>query len=158
MPSFLVNSYVSDKQILTKHFNILPWHQKAVQQLSFKHFTKTFYQTLVFRLLWKLSMSNYNLLSCFLLESLRVGWETQDGRVTTKCRVTMGMQSLARDFFVILPSWVFQPSCCVRSLLLCISWQLICPLYILPLSYAIASMTLQRSSEPWQILKFLKIL
>ena len=34
-----------------------------------------------------------------------------------KCRVRMGMHSLARHFFVNLLSWVFQPSCCVSSLI-----------------------------------------
>ena len=39
------------------------------------------------------------------------GWKTQDGRATKKCRAGAAMPSLARHFFVILPS------CCVRSLL-----------------------------------------
>ena len=39
------------------------------------------------------------------------GWKTQDGRATKKSRAGAGMPSLARHFFVILPS------CCVRSLL-----------------------------------------
>ena len=34
-----------------------------------------------------------------------------------KCRVRLCIPGLARQFFVILPSWVFQPSCCVRSLI-----------------------------------------
>ena len=38
------------------------------------------------------------------------GWNTQDGRMTQKCRVRLGMHSLAPHFFVILPSRVFQPS------------------------------------------------
>ena len=41
------------------------------------------------------------------------GWKTQVGRMTKKCRVRLGMHSLAPHFFVILPSWVFQPSSCV---------------------------------------------
>ena len=45
------------------------------------------------------------------------GWKTQDDRMTKKCCASPGMHSLARHFFVILPSWVFQPSFCVRSLL-----------------------------------------
>ena len=32
------------------------------------------------------------------------GWNTQDGRMTKKCRVRLGMHSLARHFFAILPS------------------------------------------------------
>ena len=32
------------------------------------------------------------------------GWNTQDGRTTKKCRVRLGMHSLALHFFVILPS------------------------------------------------------
>ena len=32
------------------------------------------------------------------------GWKTQDGRMTKKCRVRLGMHSLARHFFAILPS------------------------------------------------------
>ena len=44
------------------------------------------------------------------------GWKTQDGRMTKKCRARPGMHSLALHFFVILPSCVFQPSCCVKSL------------------------------------------
>ena len=43
------------------------------------------------------------------------GWKTDDGRVTNKYRVRLGMHSLAPHFFVNLPSWDFQPSCCVRS-------------------------------------------
>ena len=31
-----------------------------------------------------------------------------------QCRVRLGMHSLAPHFFVILPSWVLQPSCCVK--------------------------------------------
>ena len=38
------------------------------------------------------------------------GWKTQDGRMPKKRRARLGMHSLARHFFVILPS------CCVRSL------------------------------------------
>ena len=34
-----------------------------------------------------------------------------------KCRARPGMHSLAPHFFVILPSWVLQPSCCVSSLI-----------------------------------------
>ena len=45
------------------------------------------------------------------------GLNTKDGRMMKKCRVRLGMHSLALLFFVILPSWVFQPSCCVSSLL-----------------------------------------
>ena len=37
--------------------------------------------------------------------------------MTKKCRARLGMHSLARHFFVNLPSRVFQPSCCVRSLM-----------------------------------------
>ena len=36
--------------------------------------------------------------------------------MTKKCRVGLGMHSVAPHFFVILPSWVFQPSCCVSPL------------------------------------------
>ena len=32
------------------------------------------------------------------------GWKTQDGRMTKKYRVRLGILSLARHFFVILPS------------------------------------------------------
>ena len=39
------------------------------------------------------------------------GWNTQDDRMTKKCRVRLGMHSVAPHFFVILPS------CCVSSLL-----------------------------------------
>ena len=46
------------------------------------------------------------------------GWKTQDGSMTERCRVRLGMHSLAPHFFVILPSWGFQPSCCVSSLLI----------------------------------------
>ena len=45
------------------------------------------------------------------------GWKTQDGRMTKKCRTRPEMHCLVRHFFVILPSWVFQPSCCVMSLI-----------------------------------------
>ena len=43
-------------------------------------------------------------------------WNTQDGAMTKKCRVKLRMCSLAPHILVILPSWVFQPSCCVSSL------------------------------------------
>ena len=43
------------------------------------------------------------------------GWNTQDGTMTKRCRIRLGMYSLAPHFFVILPSWVFQPSCCVEG-------------------------------------------
>ena len=45
-------------------------------------------------------------------------WNTQDGKMTKKCRVRLGMHSVALYFFVILPFWVFQPSFCVSSLLI----------------------------------------
>ena len=45
------------------------------------------------------------------------GCKTQDGRMTKKIRARPGMHSLAPHFFVILPFWVLQPSCCVSSLL-----------------------------------------
>ena len=45
------------------------------------------------------------------------GGKTEDGRMTKKCRARPGIHSLARHFFVILPSSVFPPSCCVRSLI-----------------------------------------
>jgi len=32
------------------------------------------------------------------------GWWTRDGRMAKKCSVKLGMHSLARHFFVILPS------------------------------------------------------
>ena len=41
----------------------------------------------------------------------------QDGSMTKRRRVRLGMHSLAPHFFVILPSWVFQLSCCVSSLM-----------------------------------------
>ena len=46
------------------------------------------------------------------------GWKTQDGRMTKKCRASLGMHSLARHFFVILPSSVLQPSCYLSSLVM----------------------------------------
>ena len=42
-------------------------------------------------------------------------WKTQDGRKTKKCRVRLCIPNLTRHFFVILPSRVLQPSCCVKS-------------------------------------------
>ena len=45
------------------------------------------------------------------------GWNTQDGVMMKKCRARLCIPGLARDFFVILLSWVFQPSCGVRSLM-----------------------------------------
>ena len=45
------------------------------------------------------------------------GWNTQDGRMKKKCRERLEMHSLALHFFLILPSGVFQPSCCVSSLM-----------------------------------------
>ena len=52
-------------------------------------------------------------------------WELtqQDGRLTTKGRERLGMHSLAPQFFVILPSWVFQPTCCVSSLIYVLRWR-----------------------------------
>ena len=47
------------------------------------------------------------------------GWNTRDGRMTKKCHERLGMHSLAPHFFVILPSGVYQPSCCVSSQMLC---------------------------------------
>ena len=56
--------------------------------------------------------------SCYNRElTQQDGWKTQDGRMTKKCRVRLGMHGLAPQFFVILLSWVFQPSCCVSSLI-----------------------------------------
>ena len=46
------------------------------------------------------------------------GLKTQDGRMGKKCRVRLCIPGLARHFFVILPSRVFQPCMiCVRSLM-----------------------------------------
>ena len=45
------------------------------------------------------------------------GWKTQDGRMTKKCGARLCIPGLTRHVFVILPSWVFQPSCCVSSLM-----------------------------------------
>ena len=45
------------------------------------------------------------------------GWNTQDGRMTKRCRVRLGTHSLAPHFLVILLPGVFQPSCCVSSLI-----------------------------------------
>ena len=39
------------------------------------------------------------------------GWNTQDVRMTKKCRIRLGMHSLAPHFFVILPSRGVQRSC-----------------------------------------------
>ena len=36
---------------------------------------------------------------------------------TNTCRVRLGMHSVAPYLFVIMQSWVFQPSCCVSSLI-----------------------------------------
>ena len=38
--------------------------------------------------------------------------------MTKQCCVRLGMQSLTPHFFVIVPSGLFQRSCCVSSLLL----------------------------------------
>ena len=46
------------------------------------------------------------------------GWKTQNGRMSKKCSARLCIPNLTRHFFVILPSWVFQSSCCVSSLLL----------------------------------------
>ena len=46
------------------------------------------------------------------------GWKTKNGKITKKYRARPGMHSHARYFIVMPPSWVFQPSCCVRSLLM----------------------------------------
>ena len=45
------------------------------------------------------------------------GYNTQDGRMTKKCDARLCIPKLTPYFCVILPSWVFQPSCCVSSLL-----------------------------------------
>ena len=44
--------------------------------------------------------------------------ETRDGRMTTKYGARLCIANLTWHFFVILSSWVFQPSCWVSSLLL----------------------------------------
>ena len=44
--------------------------------------------------------------------------KTQDGRMTKKCGARQCLPNLTRHFFVILPFWMFQPSCCLSSLLL----------------------------------------
>ena len=46
------------------------------------------------------------------------GWKTQDCRLTKKCGARLCIPNLTRHLFVILPSWVFQPSCCVSFLIL----------------------------------------
>jgi len=45
-------------------------------------------------------------------------WKTQDGRMATKCWVRFGIHSLPWYFFLILPSWIFQPSSYVSSLII----------------------------------------
>ena len=54
-----------------------------------------------------------------LIETIKQqdGWKTQDGTRTKKCHARPGMHRLTRPIFVILPSWVSQPSCCIRSLM-----------------------------------------
>ena len=47
------------------------------------------------------------------------GWRTQAGRMTKNCRARLCIPGLALEFFVILSSWAFQPSCCLRSQLFC---------------------------------------
>ena len=39
------------------------------------------------------------------------GWKTQEGGMTKKCRARLCIPNLTRHFFIVLPSWVFQPSC-----------------------------------------------
>ena len=46
------------------------------------------------------------------------GWNTQDGRMAKTCGTRLCIPNFTRHFFVIPPSWVFQLSCCVSSLLL----------------------------------------
>ena len=48
--------------------------------------------------------------SIVLFEGIR-DLTQQDGRMTKKCRARLCIPGLACHFFVILPSWVFQPSC-----------------------------------------------
>ena len=45
------------------------------------------------------------------------GWKTRDGRMTKKSGARLCIPNLTRHLFVILPSWVFQPSCCISSVL-----------------------------------------
>ena len=40
-------------------------------------------------------------------------WRTKDDRMTKKCGARLCMPNFMRHFFVILLSWVFQPSCWV---------------------------------------------
>ena len=46
------------------------------------------------------------------------GWKTQDSKTAKKnCGARLCIPNLTRHFFVTLPSWVFQPSSCVSSVL-----------------------------------------
>ena len=70
---------------------------------------------------WCYACSRFNLLPTLHLDDdielpQQDGWKAQDGRMTKKYHARLCI--LARHFFVILPSGVFQPSCCVSSLLL----------------------------------------
>ena len=57
------------------------------------------------------------------------GWNSQDGRTTKKCRVRLGMDSLAPHFLFMLLSRVFQPSCWVSSLIYRLA--ALCGLYVI---------------------------
>ena len=46
------------------------------------------------------------------------GWKTREGRMMKKCNAILCIPNLTPCFFVFLPSWVFQSSSCVSSLLL----------------------------------------
>ena len=46
------------------------------------------------------------------------GWKTYDDRMTKKCSARLCIPNLSRHCYAILPSWVFQPSCCVSSLII----------------------------------------
>ena len=45
------------------------------------------------------------------------GW-TQDGRMKKNCRARLCIPIVTRHFFNVLQFWVFQSSCCIRSLLI----------------------------------------
>ena len=64
-----------------------------------------------------ISISYLHIRYCSLIEIFYTFSTLRVFHRTKKCRARPGMRSLARHFFlVILPSSLFQPFCCVRSL------------------------------------------
>ena len=69
---------------------------------------------------WVCHWCSYHVLksSAFYHRPYATAWlEDSERQNVGKCRARAGMHSLAWHFRVILPSWAFKPSCCVKSII-----------------------------------------